>query len=41
MEFLQKKIDEAEQRLIELEKGNTPESGNRHRVLQNVGHGIK
>lgn len=41
MEFLQKKIDDAEQKLLELEKGNTPESGNRHRVLQNVGHGIK
>lgn len=40
MELLQKKLDEAEQRLTDLEKG-APESANKHRMLQNVGHGIK
>lgn len=40
IEVLQKKLEEAEQRLDELDKG-APESGNRHRMLQNVGHGIK
>lgn len=40
IELLQKKLDEAEQRLEELDRG-APESGNRHRMLQNVGHGIK
>ena len=40
METLQRKLDDAEQRLQHLDEG-APEAANKHTMLQNVGHGIK